>query len=96
MLASHFIKIRRSVCTIIKTIVEKLKIALASISRALIRFFTSFSSIGYWCLIAIILLCWLVVMAFMIFGTMLFEAIGPICGGGKDEKTIVEDKANDL
>jgi hypothetical protein len=35
-------------------------------------------------------------MAFMIFGTMLFEAIGPICGGGKDEKTIVEDKANDL
>ena len=56
----------------------------------------SCSSIGYWCLIAIILLCWLVTMAFMIFGTMLFEAIGPVFIGEKDEKTDMEDKANDL
>ena len=96
MLASHFIKIRRSICTSIKTIIEKLKNALASISRALVRFLVSFSLIGYWCLIAIILLCWLVTMAFMIFGTMLFEAIGPVFMGGKDEKTGVEDKEDDL
>ena len=96
MLASHFIKIRRSICTSIKTIIEKLKNALASISRALVRFLVSFSLIGYWCLIAIILLCWLITMAFMIFGTMLFEAIGPVFMGGKDEKTGVEDKEDDL
>jgi hypothetical protein len=35
-------------------------------------------------------------MAFMIFGTMLFEAIGPVFMGGKDEKTGVEDKEDDL
>ena len=96
MLASRSIKTRRSICTSIKTIIEKLKNALASISRALVKFLVSFSSIGYWCLIAIILLCWLVTMAFMIFGTMLFEAIGPVFMGGKDEKTDTENKANDL
>jgi len=96
VLASRFIKIRRSICTSIKTIIEKLKNALASISRALVKFLVSFSSIGYWCLIAILLLCWLVTMAFMIFGTMLFEAIGPVFMGGKDEKTDVEDKEDDL
>jgi|TARA_R100001530_G_C4295103_1_gene149041 hypothetical protein len=35
-------------------------------------------------------------MAVMIFGTMLFEAIGPVFIGEKDEKTDMEDKANDL
>ena len=35
-------------------------------------------------------------MAFMIFGTMLFEAIGPVFMGGKDEKTDTEDKEDDL
>tara|TARA_Y100001951_G_C11047853_1_gene133940 strand:- start:218 stop:325 length:108 start_codon:yes stop_codon:yes gene_type:complete len=35
-------------------------------------------------------------MAFMIFGTMLFEAIGPVFMEKKDEKTYMEDKANDL